>query len=42
MLASNEAAKTFVKKHLADLLPEPAEAVGDEVIVDASRQPAVT
>jgi hypothetical protein len=39
-LASNEAAKAFVKKRLADMLPEPAEAVGGEVIVSASKQPA--
>jgi hypothetical protein len=34
-LASNDAAKAFVKKRLADLLPEPAQAVGGEVIVQA-------
>ena len=39
--ASNDAARTFVKKRLADLLPEPAEAVGDEAIVDAARQGVV-
>jgi hypothetical protein len=42
VLASNESAKTFVKKRLADLLPEPAEAVGGEVILDASKQPIMT
>lgn len=41
VLASNDAAKSFVKKRLADMLPEPAEAVGGEVILDASRQPAL-
>ena len=39
-LASNDAAKSFVKKRLADMLPEPAEAVGGEVILDASKLPA--
>jgi len=39
VLASNDAAKNFVKKHLADMLPEPADAVGGEVIVSA-RGPA--
>jgi hypothetical protein len=34
-LASNDIAKTFVKKRLADMLPEPAQAVGGEVIVRA-------
>jgi hypothetical protein len=37
VLASNDAAKSFVKKRLADMLPEPADAVGGEVIVKASR-----
>jgi hypothetical protein len=32
-LASNEAAKDFVRHRLADLLPEPAQAVGGEVIL---------
>ena len=32
-LASNEAAKNFVKARLADMLPEPAQAVGGEVIL---------
>jgi hypothetical protein len=32
-LASNEAARDFVKHRLADLLPEAAEAVGGEVIL---------
>jgi hypothetical protein len=40
-LASNDAAKSFVKKRLADMLPEPAEAVGGEVILDTSKQPAL-
>jgi hypothetical protein len=34
-LASNEAAKDFIKHRAADLLPEPAQAVGGEVIVSA-------
>lgn len=34
-LASNDAAKVFVKKRLADMLPDPAQAVGGEVIVRA-------
>ena len=29
-LASNEIAKTFVRKRLADMLPEPADAAGGE------------
>ncbi len=41
-LASNDAAKSFVKKRLADMLPEPAEAVSGEVILDASKLPALT
>jgi hypothetical protein len=40
VLASNDIARNFVKKRLADMLPEPAEAVGGEVILDASKQPA--
>src|SRR4051812_22565546 len=36
VLASNDAARTFIKKRLADMLPEPADAVGGEVILDAS------
>jgi hypothetical protein len=36
VLASNDAAKHFVKHSLADLVPEPAEAVGGEVIVAAT------
>ena len=39
-LASNESAKTFVKKRLADMLPEPADAVGGEVILSALEQDA--
>jgi hypothetical protein len=35
-LASNDAAKTFVKKWLADIAPEPAQAVGGEVILSAT------
>ena len=34
-LASNDAAKKFVKDRLADILPEPAQAVGGEVILSA-------
>ena len=41
-LASNQIAKEFIKKRLADLLPDPAEAVGGEVILDASEQPGLT
>jgi len=37
VLASNDIAKSFVRKRLADMLPEPAEAVGGEVILNASR-----
>lgn len=37
VLASNDSAKNFVKKRLADMLPEPAEAVGGEVILSAAR-----
>ena len=42
VLASNNSAKQFVKKCLADLLPDPADAVGGEVILDASKQPELT
>lgn len=35
-MASNDAAKNFVRKRLAEMLPEPAEAVGGEVILNAS------
>ena len=41
VLASNDAAKTFIRNRLADMLPEPAEAVGGEVILDGSRRPAL-
>ena len=34
-LASNDAAKHFVRDRLADMLPEPAEAVGGEVVFRA-------
>jgi hypothetical protein len=34
-LASNDTAKHFIKHRLADMLPEPAQAVGGEVIVQA-------
>lgn len=34
-LASNEAAKHFVRERLADMLPRPPEAVGGEVIYSA-------
>ena len=34
-LASNDAARKFVKDRLADMLPEPAQAVGGEVILSA-------
>jgi len=37
VLASNDAAKNFVKRRLADMLPEPAQAVGGEVILSASQ-----
>lgn len=36
-LASNDAARSFVKKRLADMLPEPAQAVGGEVILSATQ-----
>lgn len=36
-LASNDAAKRFIKRRLADMLPEPAQAVGGEVILSAPR-----
>jgi hypothetical protein len=39
-LASNDAAKNFIKKRLADMLPEPAEAVGGEVVLSVSEQHA--
>jgi hypothetical protein len=32
-LASNDIAKQFIKARLADLLPDPAQAVGGEVIL---------
>jgi hypothetical protein len=35
-LASNDAARKFVKDRLSDMLPEPAQAVGGEVILSAS------
>ena len=38
VLASNDAAKDFIKHRLADLLPEPADAVGGEAIVSVSQQ----
>lgn len=34
-LASNKAARDFVKHRLHDLLPEPAQALGGEVILSA-------
>jgi hypothetical protein len=34
-LASNDIAKKFVKDRLADMLPEPAQSVGGEVILSA-------
>ena len=37
VLASNDAAKNFVKHRLADLFPEPADAVGGEAIVSVSQ-----
>jgi len=40
VLASNDAAKDFIKHRLADLIPEPADAVGGEAIVSVTRQPA--
>jgi hypothetical protein len=36
-LASNDAAKRFIKLRLADMLPEPAQAVGGEVILSAPK-----
>ena len=38
VLASNDAAKDFIKHRLADLFPEPADAVGGEAIVSVSQQ----
>ena len=35
VLASNHGAKEFIRKRLADQVPEPADAVGGEVIVSA-------
>jgi hypothetical protein len=40
VLTSNDAAKNFIKKRLADLIPEPADAVGGEAIVSVSQQHA--
>jgi hypothetical protein len=40
VLASNDAAKDFIKHRLADLFPEPADAVGGEAIVSVSMQHA--
>ena len=37
VLASNDSAKNFVKKRLADMLPEPADAVGGEVILKVAK-----
>ena len=37
-LASNQAAKDFIRNRLADLIPDPAEAFGGETIVDVARQ----
>jgi hypothetical protein len=34
-LASNDIARKFVKDRLADMLPQPAQAVGGEVILSA-------
>jgi hypothetical protein len=42
VLASNDRAKRWVKERLADMLPEPAEAVSGEVILDASKQRILT
>jgi hypothetical protein len=36
-LASNDAAKKFTRRRLADMLPEPAQAVGGEVILIAPK-----
>jgi len=41
-LASNETAKNWVRKRMADMLPEPPEAVGGEVILNASKQAILT
>ncbi len=38
VMASNAAAKDFVRHRLADQLPEPADAVGGEVIVNVQRE----
>jgi hypothetical protein len=36
-LASNDTAKRFIKRRLADMLPESAQAVGGEVILSAPK-----
>jgi hypothetical protein len=41
VLASNAGAKDFVRHRLADLLPEPADAVGGEVILSAGQVPSL-
>ena len=38
-LASNDSAKTFIRNRLAELVPEPPDAVGGEVILNASIEP---
>jgi len=41
VLASNASAKDFVRHRLADLLPEPADAVGGEAILSAGQVPGL-
>jgi hypothetical protein len=42
VLDSNDRAKRWVKERLADMLPEPVEAVGGEVILNAPKQRILT
>ena len=42
VLDSNDRAKRWVRERLSDMLPEPAEAVGGEVILNASKQRVFT
>jgi hypothetical protein len=42
VLDSNDRAKRWVRERLSDMWPEPAEAVGGEVILNASKQRVFT
>jgi len=42
VLDSNDRAKRWVRERLSDMLPEPAEAMGGEVILNASKQRILT